>query len=149
MTLTDYLKDLRADPLDEDSPMLLVAEGELSDDDREVVIGAAYARRPYCVVVYRARNPSAHLQGGKVLTIGAIDVNLYHPSQNGAPPDGDTLATLQALVRKATDSVTEVRTGYPLGGRLILATEVDPQPSPTSKLGGLWAVTRFTIPVWR
>ena len=149
MTLKAWLEALAADPLDDDSPRLMVAEGNLSDTDRETVIGDEYNRRPYCVLAYRSRAAPRRTHDHHTLLTGAVDVNLYHPQKGLTPPDGDALATLQAQVLQAQFDVTEVRPGYQLNGPLRLSSEVDPTPHQEAPLGGLHAVTRFTYTIWR
>jgi len=149
VTLKEWLESLPADPLDADSPRLIVAEGQLSDSEKEQVIGDAYARRPYAVLAYRSRAAPKRTHDRKTLLTGAVDVNLYHPRSGLTVPDGDTLATLQALVTKAPEDVTEARPGYHLNGPLQLSSEVDPTPNMEAQLGGLHAVTRFTYQIWR
>lgn len=150
MTLAGWLATLKADqttPLS--GPTLIVAEGTLSDAQREQAIGATYNRRPYAVLTYRNRAAPRRTHEGDTLMIGAVDVNLYHPASGLTIPDGDVLAKLQAAILAAQDYVDEARTGYNLAGPLKVASEVDPHPDPESKLGGLRAVTRFTYALWR
>lgn len=149
MTLREYLEGLPADPLDGSSPRLLVAEGQLAQADKDEVTGDTYARRPFAVLVYRSRAAPRRTHDRKTLLTGAVDVNLYHPRDGLDTPNGDTLASLQALVVGAQYDVTEARPGYQLNGPLRLSSEVDPTPNQEAPLGGLHAVTRFTYQLWR
>lgn len=148
MTLLEYLRSLPADP-QAPSPNLLVAEGQLGKWDRETIIGAEYARRPYCVVNGLPRGAPRPLHNGRTRMTGAIDIHLFHPRSGADPPDGDTLAHLQRLLLAAPNSVTEARSGYPLAQPLALVTELDPRLATFDQLDGLTAVTRFTYQLWR
>ena len=150
MTLTEYLEALPADPTDDASPSLIVAEGMLTPAQRKQVVGEAHNRRPFAVVVGLPRSGATRLHNHRARFSGGVDVFLHHPSDAlGKPPDGEALAHLQALLARAGDSVTEIRTGYALASRLDVTTEIDPRPETLDALDGLQAVTRFTYHLWR
>lgn len=149
MTLAAWLASLRADQVALTGPTLIVAEGALSEAQREEVIGSTYNRRPYVVLAYRNRAAPRRTHLGDSLMVGAVDVNMHHPSSGLSVPDGDVLAKLQAVILTAQDFVDEIRAGYDLASPLKVASEIDPHPDPESKLGGLRAVTRFTYALWR
>jgi len=150
MTLTEYLESLPADPTDASSPSLIVAEGMLTPAQRKQVVGDTYARRPFAVVAGLPRSRPMRLHNHRARYSGGVDVFLHHPSDTlGKAPDGEALAHLQALLARAGDSVTEIRTGYALASRLHVTTEIDPRPATLDALDGLQAVTRFTYHLWR
>lgn len=148
MTLLEYLRSLPADPL-APGPNLIVAEGVLGKWDREAILSPPYNRRPYCVVNGLPRGAPMQLHNGRTRLAGAIDIHLFHPRSGSDPPDGDSLAHLQALVLEARTVVTEIREGYAFASPLALVTETDPRFATFDQLDGLTAVTRFTYQLWR
>jgi len=150
MTLVEFLESLPADPTDDASPALIVAEGMLTRQQKQQVMGDTYARRPFAVIAGLPRSRPMRLHNHRARFTGGVDVFLHHPSDTlGKPPDGEALAALQALLARAGDAVTEIRTGYALASRLDLVTEIDPHPATLDALDGLQAVTRFTYHLWR
>lgn len=150
MTLMAWLAALKSDPSDGNSPTLVVGDGSLTDAQRETVVGAAYARRPYAVVVGLPRGAPTRLHNRRVKLTGGIDIHLNHPRRStGGMPDGTTLAKLQALLLAAQAEVTELTSGYPLASPLLLVSEVDPRPETFDAFTGLTATTRFTFTIWR
>src|SRR5690606_30280426 len=108
VTLTEYLEALPADPTDDSSPSLIVAEGMLTPAQRKQVVGDTYARRPFAVIAGLPRSRPMRLHNHRARYSGGVDVFLHHPSDTlGKPPDGEALAHLQALLARAGDSVTE------------------------------------------
>lgn len=150
MTLVQFLEGLPADPTDDASPSLIVAEGMLTPAQRKQIVSDTYARRPFAVIAGLPRSRPMRLHNHRARYSGGVDVFLHHPSDTlGKPPDGEALAALQALLVRAGDAVTEVRAGYALASRLEVTTEVDPRPATLDQLDGLQAVTRFTYHLWR
>jgi hypothetical protein len=149
VTILDFLALLGSDPGDSSSPLLIVAEGNLSSEQRSEVVGS-YGRFPYAIVTGLSRGAPLRLHDQRALMTGAFDVHLHHPvTAARVMPDGEALARLQGALLDAQAVVTEIRSGYPLVGRLAIASEVDPHPTTIDNLDGLRAVTRFTYRVWR
>lgn len=149
MTMSEFLLTLKSNPLNASSPTLLVADAYLTDAQKRQVTASAYGGNPYAVVVHRTLSNPRRTHDGNALMFGAIDVSLYHPATGVLVPDGDALSALQAAVRGAERVVDEVRSGYALGGKMMLASETPVIRDPESDTGGLFAATRFTYPLWR
>ena len=140
MNLVAALRGLRGNPLDPNSPPLLVAEGDLTPDDEAKL--TAY-KHPYALVLGLPENVRGGWLNGDQNVEVTLDVVLEQRSPDGKTrPHKGQITALRNQVLRLPRYVDELTGGIPLQGPLVYLSGTHPASSFTDNTT-LTATVRF------
>lgn len=125
MTLLHFLRQLPANPLDATSPLLYVAEGDLTTEGQRVVTSDLYKGYPYALLLGIADAPVQRYHGGtaRLVTPAGVVLEMRPPASKAI------LTALWARAYQAPGFVDEVMPGVPLHEPLVYSNGVRPEAS--------------------
>ena len=146
MTIVQFLREIRSDPDDPLSPLLIVGERDLTNAQEAEANSATYGGRPYAVVEYVNDTPSPLWHRRQ-----SIDVTLLQSSDEwGGASDAALMRRVLKYVHYAPRYVDEVEAdGIMVRSSLILQIEIPPALVSYEAFSGLRSTSRFTAEYWR
>ena len=146
MTIVQFLREIRSDPADPLSPLLVVGERDLTNAQKAEANSATYGGRPYAVVEYVNDTPSPLWHRRQ-----AIDVTLLQSSDEwGGASDAALMRRVLHFVHLAPLYVDEVEAdGIMVRSSLLLQIEIPPALVSYEAFSGLRSTSRFTAEYWR
>ena len=148
MTIVQFLREIRSDPDNPLSPLLVVAEDDLTEAQEAEANSATYGGRPYAVVEYVNDTPSPLWHRRQFIDVTMLQSSDY--DDYGRTPDKALMKRILHFVHLAPRYVTQVDAdGTMVRSSLILQIEIPPALVSYEAFSGLRSTSRFTAEYWR